>query len=144
MDSKELQNAYSWRHATFEERRQTPGEMLREFHEVYLCTIGTEDDFNGPEQEMRMDLMREEMKELEGARDAHDLIEYLDALADIVYIAYGNALHLGYNLDPILEEVHRSNMSKLGEDGKPIYREDGKVLKGPNYSPPDIAGVIGK
>lgn len=71
-----------------------------------------------------------------------DHVEVADALADIVYVAYGTALTYGIDLDAVLQEVHRSNMSKLGPDGRPILREDGKVLKGPGYFPPAIGEVL--
>ena len=73
---------------------------------------------------------------------APDPVEIADALGDGVYVKYGHAIERGIPLDDVLREIHRSNMSKLGDDGKPILRDDGKILKGPNYSPPDIAKVI--
>ena len=72
-----------------------------------------------------------------------DTVETADALADLVYVIYGMALETGIDLAAVLSEVQRSNMSKLGADGRPIYREDGKVLKGPGYFRPDVAGVLG-
>ena len=68
--------------------------------------------------------------------------ETLKELADLVYVCYQYAENMGWFLDEALDRVHKSNMSKLGEDGKPIYREDGKVLKGPNYQPPDLSDII--
>ena len=68
--------------------------------------------------------------------------EALKELADLIYVAYQYAENMGWFLDEALDRVHQSNMSKLGEDGKPIYREDGKVLKGPNYQPPDLSDII--
>ena len=68
--------------------------------------------------------------------------EALKELADLVYVCYQYAENMGWFLDEALDRVHKSNMSKLGEDGKPIYREDGKVLKGPNYQPPDLSDII--
>ena len=68
--------------------------------------------------------------------------ETLKELADLVYVGYQYAENMGWFLDEALDRVHKSNMSKLGEDGKPIYREDGKVLKGPNYQPPDLSDII--
>ena len=73
---------------------------------------------------------------------APDPVEIADALGDGVYVKYGHAIERGIPLDDVLREIHRSNMSKLGDDGKPILRDDGKILKGPNYSPPDIAKVL--
>ena len=72
-----------------------------------------------------------------------DTVAAADALADLVYVVYGMALETGIDLAAVLAEVQRSNMSKLGADGRPVYREDGKVLKGPGYFPPDVAGVLG-
>ena len=71
-----------------------------------------------------------------------DLEEIADALTDILYVDYGAGCAYGIDLDKCFKEVQRANMSKLGEDGKPIYREDGKVLKGPNYSEPDLKGIV--
>lgn len=71
-----------------------------------------------------------------------DIVGIADALADLVYVVYGTAVEYGINMQPISDEVHRSNMSKLGEDGKAIHRVDGKVLKGPNFTPPDLATII--
>lgn len=71
-----------------------------------------------------------------------DLVEAADALADLDYVIEGTRLEYGIDGGPVADEVHRANMSKLGEDGKPVYREDGKVTKGPNYTPPDIATII--
>ena len=72
-----------------------------------------------------------------------DTVAYADALADLIYVCFGAGIEAGIDLNMVLRDVHRSNMSKLGEDGKPIYREDGKVLKGPNYSAPNIKEVLG-
>jgi predicted HAD superfamily Cof-like phosphohydrolase len=91
---------------------------------------------------LRLDLIEEEWGELLAACAASDLIGAVDALGDLTYVIYGMAIEMGVNLDNILDEIQRSNMSKLGEDGQPIYRDDGKVLKGPNYSPPDLASIL--
>ena len=74
--------------------------------------------------------------------DQVDLIAAADALGDLDYVVQGANLVFGFPAEPVLKEIHRANMSKLGEDGKPIYREDGKVMKGPNYTPPNVAGVL--
>lgn len=89
-------------------------------------------------------LLREEVDELEEALNKRDTVGVLDALTDIQYVLDGAYLNLGFKDFKVkaLLEVHRSNMSKLGVDGKPIYREDGKVLKGPHYSPPDLRGIL--
>src|ERR1700735_4505114 len=91
---------------------------------------------------LRVALLEEEVSEFVTASEKGDLIGIADALADIVYVAYGTALTYGIDLDSALREVHRSNMSKLGRDGKPLIREDGKVLKSERYFPPDIVSVL--
>ncbi|GIH02958.1 hypothetical protein Rhe02_10250 [Rhizocola hellebori] len=91
---------------------------------------------------LRVSLLEEEVGEFADATAARDIVEIADALADIVYVAYGAAITYGIDLDAVLEEVHRSNMTKLGDDGKPIYRADGKVIKSANFRPPDIRQVL--
>ncbi len=92
--------------------------------------------------QLRYDLIKEELEALNQAIKDNDIKEVADALTDILYVTYGAGHAFGIDLDKCFEEVQRSNMSKLGEDGKPMYREDGKVLKGPNYSPPDLTSVL--
>ena len=92
--------------------------------------------------QLRLDLIQEEVDELQDALDAKDIVEIADALTDILYVTYGAGHAFGIDLDTCFTEVQRSNMSKLGIDGKPIYRHDGKVLKGRNYSPPQLAKII--
>ena len=87
---------------------------------------------------LRIDLIEEELEELKEAINKKDLKETVDALTDILYVAYGAGHAFGVNLDKCFEEVQNSNMSKLGEDGKPIYNENGKVMKGPNYFKPNL------
>ena len=91
---------------------------------------------------LRISLIEEELDELKQAIRDNNIKEVADALTDILYVTYGAGHAFGIDLDECFKEVHRSNMSKLGEDGKPIYREDGKVLKGPNYSEPDLKGIV--
>ncbi len=91
---------------------------------------------------LRIELISEELQELVDACNANDIIEVADALTDILYVTYGAAHSFGIPIDECFKEVQRSNMSKLGEDGKPIYREDGKVMKGPNYSVPNLKNVL--
>ena len=96
--------------------------------------------------ELRFNLMAEENEEyLEAARE-NDLIEVADALGDMLYILCGTILEHGmqYKIEEVFDEIQRSNMSKLGENGKPIYREDGKVMKGPNYFKPEISRILDK
>jgi predicted HAD superfamily Cof-like phosphohydrolase len=91
---------------------------------------------------LRVRLLAEEVDEFATATEQRDLIGIADALADIVYVAYGAAITYGIDLDAVLAEVHRSNMTKLDSDGRVLLREDGKVAKSENYTPPDIADVL--
>ena len=93
-------------------------------------------------QKLRVELIVEELSELEDANEEQDLVAVADALTDILYVTYGAGHAYGIDLDACFKEVQRSNMSKLGEDGEPIYREDGKVLKGPNFSEPDLKSIL--
>lgn len=95
---------------------------------------------------LRFNLMDEENKEYFEAATNGDLVEVADALGDMLYILCGTILEHGmqYKIEEVFEEIQRSNMSKLGKDGKPIYRDDGKVLKGPNYFKPDIQAILDK
>ena len=87
---------------------------------------------------LRYDLIHEELKELQDAMETRNLKEIADALTDLLYVTYGAGHAYGINLDKCFAEVQRSNMSKLGQDGKPIYNEKGKVMKGPNYFEPNL------
>ena len=87
---------------------------------------------------LRYDLIKEELEELKEALEQKDIIEIADALTDILYVTYGAGHAFGINLDKCFNEVQESNMSKLGEDQKPIYNENGKVMKGPNYFKPNL------
>lgn len=109
-------------------------EMVKEFHEAFV----TQPD--EVIQKCRLTLLKEELKELEDAIAAKDNVEILDALTDLQYVLDGTYIVFGLAdlKDAAFNEVHASNMSKLGADGKPIYREDGKVLKGENYRPPNL------
>ena len=91
---------------------------------------------------LRYDLIKEELDELREAIDQKDMIEIADALTDILYVTYGAGHAFGINLDNCFNEVQDSNMSKLGENGKPIYNEVGKVMKGPKYFKPDLKKII--
>jgi predicted HAD superfamily Cof-like phosphohydrolase len=93
---------------------------------------------------LRVALLEEEVSEFVTSSEKGDLIGIADALADIVYVVYGTALTYGIDLDSALQEVHRSNMSKLDSDGEPLIRNDGKVLKSERYFPPDIAAVLSR
>ena len=93
-------------------------------------------------KQLRIDLIEEELNELKEAINKKDLKEVADALTDILYVTYGAGHAFGINLDKCFEEVQNSNMSKLGDDGKPIYNEHGKVMKGPSYFKPDLNKFI--
>ena len=92
--------------------------------------------------DLRYNLIKEELNELKQAMEDKDLLEVADALTDILYVTYGAGIAFGIDLDKCFEEVQNSNMSKLGEDGKPIYNEAGKVMKGPNYFKPDLSKFV--
>ena len=91
---------------------------------------------------LRLDLIKEELTELTEAMKNKDLLEVADALTDILYVTYGAGHAFGINLDKCFEEVQNSNMSKLDENGKPIYNEHGKVMKGPNYFKPNLSKFV--
>jgi len=110
---------------------------------VFMKTFGQEVKVNpslssNQINELRVSLINEELEELKAAINKKDLLEVADALTDILYVTYGAGHAFGINLDECFEEVQNSNMSKLGKDGKPIYNESGKVMKGPNYFKPDL------
>ena len=91
---------------------------------------------------LRLDLIKEELSELTDAMNNKDLLEVADALTDILYVTYGAGHAFGIDLDKCFDEVQNSNMSKLNENGKPIYNEHGKVMKGPNYFKPDLSKFV--
>ena len=91
---------------------------------------------------LRIDLIKEELDELQEAMKNNDLLEVADALTDILYVTYGAGHAFGIDLDKCFDEVQNSNMSKLGENGEPIYNESGKVMKGPNYFKPDLSKFV--
>ena len=117
-------------------------ECVEEFHRIYK--LGNSDKpigklENGLEK-LRFDLMKEENEEYLEAAKRGDAVEVADALGDMLYILCGTIIEHGMQdvIEDVFEEIHRSNLSKLDENGKPIYREDGKVIKGPNYFPPNL------
>ncbi len=119
-------------------------EKVGDFMEAFGQRVEMEPtwpDFNT--RELRLELIQEELDELSDAVADRDMIQIADALTDLLYVVYGAGHSFGIDLDECFEEVHRSNMSKLGENGRPIHREDGKVLKGPGYFEPDLEGILG-
>ena len=114
---------------------------------IFMKTFGQEvktksELSNDKINELRISLINEELEELKKAIKDNDILEVADALTDILYVAYGAGHAFGINLDECFNEVQESNMSKLGSDGKPIYNEYGKVMKGPNYFKPDLSKFL--
>ncbi len=126
-------------------RSKTNLDKVREFHTAFGVTLDHKLDYGNPKQEdlelieLRGKLIDEEYDEVCDAVTAENLLK---EFADLVYVIYGTAAAFGWDLDTAFNRVHESNMSKLGDDGKPIYREDGKVLKGPNYKAPDLSDLV--
>ena len=114
---------------------------------IFMKTFG-QDVKNKPSfstdkiNKLRIDLIKEELNELQEAMKNNDLLEVADALTDILYVTYGAGHAFGIDLDKCFDEVQNSNMSKLDENGKPIYNESGKVMKGPNYFKPDLSKFV--
>ena len=112
---------------------------VKNFMEIYGQEVKTKPSFpNEKIVQLRYDLIKEELDELSVAIKDKDIVEVADALTDLLYVVYGSGHAFGIDLDKCFAEVQRSNMSKLGEDGKPIYNEKGKVMKGPNYTKPNL------
>ena len=121
-------------------------KAVRLFHETYGLGVSEEmkADLGTLKNELRYNLMKEENEEYLEAVQNNDIIEIADALGDMLYILCGTILEhaLQHKIEDIFDEIQRSNMSKLGEDGQPIYREDGKVMKGPNYFKPNFSDIL--
>ena len=114
-------------------------ESVRKFMETFGQEVKQKAEFpNDKITSLRFERIQEELGELKDAIDKKDIKEVADALTDILYVTYGAGHAFGINLDKCFEEVQNSNMSKLGEDGKPIYNDKGKVMKGPNYFKPNL------
>ena len=114
---------------------------------IFMKTFGQEvktkaELSNNKINELRISLINEELEELKKAIEDNDILEVADALTDILYVAYGAGHAFGINLDKCFNEVQESNMSKLDENGKPIYNEHGKVMKGPKYFKPDLSKFV--
>jgi len=118
-------------------------ERVKKFMETFGQEIREKAGFpNEKITSLRYDLIKEELDELKEAMDNKDIKEVADALTDILYVTYGAGHAFGVDLDKCFEEVQNSNMSKLGSDGKPIYNDKGKVMKGPNYFKPDLTKFV--
>ena len=118
-------------------------ESVRKFMETFGQEIKEKADFpNEKITTLRYELIKEELNELKDAIDKKDLKEVADALTDILYVTYGAGHAFGINLDKCFNEVQNSNMSKLGLDGRPIFNEKGKVMKGPNYFKPNLSKFV--
>ena len=118
-------------------------EKVRLFMKTYGQEVNDKAGFSDAmTNKLRIDLIKEELEELTEAMKDENLLEVADALTDILYVTYGAGHAFGIDLDKCFEEVQNSNMSKLGEDGKPIYNEAGKVMKGPNYFKPDLSKYL--
>ena len=113
------------------------------FMKTFGQEVKTQPSFSSDKiNKLRIDLIKEELDELKEAMDNNDLLEVADALTDILYVTYGAGHAFGINLDKCFDEVQNSNMSKLSENGEPIYNESGKVMKGPNYFKPDLTKFV--
>ena len=118
-------------------------EKVKLFMKTYGQEVKDKAGFSDDKtNKLRIELIKEELEELTEAMQDENLLEVADALTDILYVTYGAGHAFGINLDKCFEEVQNSNMSKLGEDGKPIYNEAGKVMKGPNYFKPDLSKYL--
>ena len=113
------------------------------FMKTFGQEVKTKPSFSSDKiNKLRIDLIKEELDELQEAMKNNDLLEVADALTDILYVTYGAGHAFGIDLDKCFDEVQNSNMSKLDEDGKPIYNDAGKVMKGPNYFKPDLSKFV--
>ena len=118
-------------------------EDVKTFMETFGQIVRTKPQFPDEKTiQLRLNLIKEELSELEQAIKNKNLKEIADALTDILYVTYGAGYAYGINLDKCFKEVQRANMSKLGVDGKPIYNEKGKVMKGPNYTEPNLKQFV--
>ena len=118
-------------------------EKVKQFMQTFGQEVKTKASFSDEKtNQLRLDLITEELEELKNAMESKDLLEVADALTDILYVTYGAGHAFGINLDKCFDEVQNSNMSKLGNNGKPIYNESGKVMKGPDYFKPDLSKFL--
>lgn len=122
---------------------KTVFDKVKEFQTIFKSNVGDKTSFPSKEErELRKNLLKEEYEEYLLAEENDDIVEVADGLGDILYIVLGTAISYGIPLEEIFNEIHASNMSKLDVDGKPIFREDGKILKGENYFRPNIPKII--
>ena len=120
-------------------------EKVKNFMETFGQEVKNTPSFSTDKiNKLRYDLIKEELDELKIAMDNKDFLEVADALTDILYVTYGAGHAFGIDLDKCFDEVQNSNMSKLNKNGKPIYNEDGKVMKGPGYFKPDLKKILGQ
>ena len=118
-------------------------QKVKTFMQTFGQEVKSNPSFSSEKiNDLRYNLIKEELDELKQAMEDKDLLEVADALTDILYVTYGAGIAFGIDLDKCFEEVQNSNMSKLGVDGKPIYNEAGKVMKGPNYFKPDLSKFV--
>ena len=118
-------------------------QKVKTFMEIFGQEVKSKPSFSSEKiNDLRYNLIKEELDELKQAIDGKDLLEVADALTDILYVTYGAGHAFGINLDNCFNEVQNSNMSKLDPDGKPIYNDAGKVMKGPNYYKPDLSKFV--
>ena len=118
-------------------------QKVKTFMQTFGQDIKSKPSFSTEKiNQLRYNLINEELEELKQAIEKKDLLEVADALTDILYVTYGAGHAFGIDLDSCFEEVQNSNMSKLGKDGKPIYNENGKVMKGPNYFKPNLSKFV--
>ncbi len=118
-------------------------QKVKTFMETFGQEVKSQPSFSSEKiNNLRYNLIKEELDELKKAMDNKDLLEVADALTDILYVTYGAGIAFGIDLDKCFDQVQKSNMSKLGKDGKPIYNQAGKVMKGPNYFKPDLSKFV--
>ena len=118
-------------------------QKVKNFMETFGQEVKSKPSFSSDKiNKLRFNLIKEELGEFKQALENNDLLEVADALTDILYVTYGAGHAFGIDLDKCFEEVQNSNMSKLGDDGKPIYNDSGKVMKGPNYFKPNLSKFV--
>ena len=118
-------------------------EKVKQFMQTFGQEVKTKASFSDEKtNQLRLDLITEELEELKNAMKSKDLLEVADAVTDILQVTYGAGHAFGINLDKCFDEVQNANMSKLGKSGKPIYNESGKVMKGPDYFKPDLSKFL--